>query len=90
MPRPKSNSAEGGEFGATGRYPLGSVAPQDEGELRFGLAAHSGRVLVDFGKPVHSLGLDADQADGFALLLIKKAEEARRQVYEMLNQPADA
>ena len=66
-------------FGSTGRYPLGHFSTDDEGELRFGIAVQAGRVLIDFGKPVHCLGLDADQAEGLARTLQSRAAEARAQ-----------
>ncbi len=66
-------------FGATGEYPQGHFSDDDEGELRFGIAVQDGRVLIDFGKPVRSLGLDAGQADGLAEVLRIRAAEARRQ-----------
>ena len=66
-------------FGATGKHPLGHVSPDDEGELRFGIIASSGRVLIDFGKPVHSLGFDAEQAESLARVLLTRAKEAREQ-----------
>lgn len=81
MPKQKQS-----RFGATDRYPLGHVSPDDEGELRFGIAVQSGRVLIDFGKPVHSLGLDADQAEGLALVLQRRAIEARAQVQALEGQ----
>ncbi len=80
MRKPSRSSAE---FGATGRRPLGQVAPHDEGELRFGIASDSGRVLINFGKPVHSLGLDASQAEMLAETLVLHARRARRQVEAM-------
>ena len=45
-------------FGATGEFPKGRVSEDDEGELRFGIRASSGKVIVDFGKQVASLGAE--------------------------------
>lgn len=68
-----------GTLGATGAFPNGSYAPRDEGEIRFAVAADpsKGVVLVDFGKPVHSLGMTAKQAEELAETLRKKAWECR-------------
>ena len=85
MPKPSRD-----DFGATGRHPLGHVSPDDEGEIRFGIAVQFGRVLIDFGKPVHSLGLDADQADGLAEILMRRAKEARQQVQQLADRKPQA
>jgi len=63
-------------FGATGRYPMGTYSENDEGEIRFGVAAdkRNKKVLVDFGKPVHSLGMTPEQALELAASLKAKAE----------------
>lgn len=60
-------------FGPTGRYPEGKIAPNDEGEIRFGVARDGDKVLVDFGTPVHSIGMTRDQARDFGVLLIRRA-----------------
>jgi len=66
-------------LGATGQYPHGQYNAHDEGEIRFAVAAdtRAQRVLVDFGKPVHSLGLTGEQASELADLLHTKALELR-------------
>lgn len=66
-------------LGATGQYPQGRYTPQDEGELQFAIAGdkQAGKVIVSFGKPVAWFGMDADQADGLAELLKRKAAEVR-------------
>lgn len=70
------------KLGATGQFPQGHVDADDEGELRFALAAdhNQGIVRVIFGTPVGWLGLPATQARALARLLIEKANEldARR------------
>lgn len=67
-------------FGATGKFPQGKYTRQDEGEIQFGVAAdtQNRKVLINFGKPVAWMGLDADQADSLADLLKAKAAEIRR------------
>ena len=58
-------------FGLVSRSGCG---PDDEGEIRFAVAAdtEAGKVLIDFGKPVRSLGMTAEQAQGLVDLLQKK------------------
>jgi ABC-type amino acid transport substrate-binding protein len=62
-------------LGATGRFPKGTLTDDDEGELRFGLAATGGKVVLAFGKPVDWIGFDAEQARSIAQQLLDKAEE---------------
>ena len=66
-------------LGATGRFPEGQLCVHDEGEIRFAIAADpkNGKVLIDFGKPVHSLGLTTEQAIELAEMLTAKAWAAR-------------
>lgn len=75
------NESLGGapKLGATGEYPDGRYGDRDEGEIRFAVAAdvRDRKVLVDFGKPVHSLGLTPHQAVELAEMLHKKAWECR-------------
>lgn len=67
-------------FGPTGNFPYGKVSSNDEGELRFGVAADKATetVYIDFGKPVQSLGMRPEDAIRLAQSLLKKAEEAKR------------
>ncbi len=74
MPKQKLGS---GDLGATGSHPIGHFSPDDEGEIRFDIAVHAGRVLIDFGKPVYSIRLNPDQAARLAEILIRRAGEAR-------------
>jgi len=64
-------------FGDTGRYPQGALSKDDEGELRFGVTTHNGKVVLNFGKPVEWIGFDADQAIEIAQQLIKRAGEIK-------------
>ena len=67
------------KLGATGEYPHGRYGKHDEGEIRFAIAAdrQQRKVLIDFGKPVHSLGMTPEQASELAELLIAKAMQAK-------------
>lgn len=66
-------------LGATGNFPDGKVTPGDEGEIRFNVVADDKQhlVFVDFGKPVHLLGMTPEQAVDLAGLLIERARYAR-------------
>lgn len=65
-------------LGATGEHPQGKLAPHDEGGLRYAVGVMDGKVVLDFGKSVRSLGMDPDQAEQLAKTLRKKAKRARR------------
>lgn len=66
-------------LGATGEYPHGHYGKHDEGEIRFAVAAdrRHRKVLIDFGKPVHSLGMTPEQAGELADMLTAKAMQAK-------------
>jgi hypothetical protein len=67
------------QLGATGRFPEGKIAEHDEGEIRFAIAADPsrGKVLIDFGKSIRSLGMTSEQAAELGEMLIKKSMECR-------------
>lgn len=74
------------KFGATGQHPMGSLDKSDEGEIAFGVASHRGKVIINFGKPVAWLGMDARQAAGLAALLIQHANRCRDLGAEQLSE----
>lgn len=58
------------------QYPAGKLNDSDEGrfELNVGISADNPqRVLIDFGRPVHWVGMTGDEAIGLAQLLVKHA-----------------
>lgn len=63
-------------LGATGQFPLGKLHPDDEGELQLAITSDQGRVIIFFGKPVDWIGMDSEQAVGFAELIIEHARKA--------------
>lgn len=65
------------KLGATGEYPQGKLNEQDEGELTLAVSADkaSGRILLQFGKPVAWFGMDAAQARAVGAMLIEKANQ---------------
>jgi hypothetical protein len=69
--------------GATGRFPEGKLTPEDEGEIQFGIGKfrdEEGRtkVAIEFGKPVHWVAMNAQQA-------LDLAESLRKHAREILN-----
>ncbi|OWK34366.1 hypothetical protein [Fimbriiglobus ruber] len=58
-------------------YPAGRLGAHDEGQLAFAVAAdpRTGTVVVDFGKPVRSIGLKPADVMGLVKLLMQKARE---------------
>lgn len=66
-------------IGATGQFPNGRIAPHDEGELQYAVAADKANqvVIVDFGKSVRSIGFTAAQAFELGELLQNKSWELR-------------
>ena len=67
-----------GFVGATGEFPDGMLNKNDEGELRVAIGIEKGRVVIDFGKDVHWLGMTPIEAAEFASTLLRKAREAGR------------
>ena len=65
-------------LGATGDFPDGKLCPEDEGEIRFAVAADkdAGLVHLDFGKPVTFMSMTVKQAADLGQLLNDKAREA--------------
>lgn len=69
-----------GFIGATGDFPKGRLNKSDEGGIQFAVGSDGDKVILDFGKPVHWIGMDAEQAADLASYLMKQAREvARRQ-----------
>lgn len=67
------------ETGPTGRYPMGKLNEDDEGEITIAVAADpkTQRIIIDLGKPVAWIGFTAEQAVELADVLTKKAWQAR-------------
>jgi hypothetical protein len=61
------------KLGPTGKFPLGKLTPEDEGELRLAVSSFNGAVRIDFGKPIAWFGLPPQQAIVFAQLIVKHA-----------------
>jgi hypothetical protein len=64
-------------LGATGQFPEGKLADNDEGEIRVAIGQQNGKVVIDFGKPVAWIGFTPEQAEEIAVTLREHALEAR-------------
>ena len=62
-------------LGPTGDFPAGRLVPHDEGGLMFGVTVFQGRVILDFGKPIRSIGFTRDDALDLARILKLRAEQ---------------
>lgn len=62
-------------LGATGKFPDGKLHEDDEGEITMAIGIHEGKVIIDFGKPVHWLGLPKEDALALAEMITKRANE---------------
>ena len=60
-------------IGATGEFPKGKIAPEDEGEIAFAVGHRDGKVVIDFGKSVAWLGMEQHQAIALANTILSHA-----------------
>lgn len=65
-------------LGATGRFPGEKLTSNDQGEIAFGVAVYHGKVILNFGGPVASLGLSPEEARSLALVLRQRSDEIER------------
>lgn len=75
MSQRKINRVRQMKLGATGEFPEGKLNKDDEGGLRMAITTHKDNVIIDFGKPVHWLGLPKAEATALANMILKKANE---------------
>lgn len=64
--------------GALGDFPQGALTKADEGAIQFAIGEKDGKVVVDYGTPVHWIGMTPQQAADFASTLMKRAREVAR------------
>lgn len=67
------NDPLGDQLGSTGRFTDGKLNEDDKGEIMIGVTSIEDRVVINFGKPVHWVGLTREQALGIANSLTKHA-----------------
>jgi hypothetical protein len=63
------------KLGGTGDFPRGKLTAEDEGGLAVAIGVKDKTVIVDFGKEVVWLGLDAASARQFAKNIMRRADE---------------
>lgn len=71
--------------GAIGEFPEGRLSKTDEGSIQFAIGEKDGKVVIDFGTPVHWLGMSPQQAAEFASLLLKRAREVGRKTGQTVS-----
>jgi hypothetical protein len=71
--------------GALGEFPEGQLTKTDEGAIQFAIGEKDGKVVIDFGTPVHWVGMTPQQAAEFASLLLKRAREVGRKNGETVS-----
>lgn len=64
--------------GAIGAYPNGQLTKADEGSIQFAIGEQDGKVVIDFGTPIHWLGMTPQQAADFASTVLKRARDVGR------------
>ena len=64
--------------GALGDFPEGMLCKTDEGAIQFAVGDKDGKVVIDFGTPVHWLGMTPQQAADFASTIFKHARLVAR------------
>lgn len=64
--------------GALGEFPEGQLTKQDEGAIQFAIGAKDGKVILDFGTPVHWVAMTPQQAADLASSILSKAREVGR------------
>ena len=64
-------------LGATGEYPHGQISEDDQGELKIAMGVNEDhkRIMIDFGKKISWLGLEANEARMFAQALLANASK---------------
>lgn len=71
--------------GALGDFPEGKLTKTDEGSIQFAIGEKDGKVVLDFGTPVHWVGMTPQQAAEFASTLLKRAREVARKNGETVS-----
>lgn len=76
--------------GSTGVFPEGKLTKQDEGEIRFRVGSENDKVVLDFGTPVHWVGMSPKQAAEMASSLLKWARLVGRKQGKTVTLDLDA
>ena len=64
-------------LGGTGKFPKGKLNEDDQGELKIamGINREHKKIMIDFGKEIAWMGLEAEEARAFAEGLIDAADK---------------
>ena len=71
--------------GAIGTHSQGKLSKDDEGDVQFRVGSENNKVVLDFGTPVHWVGMDAQQAADLASSLLKWARLVGRSFGEPIT-----
>jgi hypothetical protein len=63
------------KLGATGEFPRGKFAADDEGQLRIAITTKDNTVIIHFGKEVAWIGMSKPEAKEFAKVISQHAEQ---------------
>lgn len=74
-----------GFIGAVGQHSQGKLTKKDEGDIQFRVGSENNKVVLDFGTPVHWVGMDAQQAADLASSLLKWARIVGRKNGETIT-----
>ena len=67
-------------IGALHDHPEGRLTDKDDGALQYAVAQTGGKVIVNFGTPVSWIGMNPEDAEAMANVLMAKAREARKMI----------
>jgi hypothetical protein len=71
--------------GALGEFPEGKLTKDDEGAVQFAIGERDGKVVIDFGTPMHWIGMTPQQAADFASTILKHARKVGRKNGETIG-----
>lgn len=74
-----------GFIGATAEFPAGKLNKDDEGAIQFAIGQDGDKVILDFGKSVHWVGMTASQAAELASSLMRAARKVGRKTGETVT-----
>jgi hypothetical protein len=72
-------------IGKLDQFPDGKLGPHDEGAIQLGVGEMDGKVMIDFGTPVHWLGVSPQEAADLAMLIVARARAVARKNGESLT-----
>ncbi len=79
MNKSLEETRQGMKLGPTGEHPEGILVPSDEGGIQYRIGSESGKVVLDFGKPVVWVGFNPEDADHLWRAIKKHSRRARAQ-----------